>query len=423
MILVLSAIGFVVLLYLSGLFSGSETAFFSLSQLDLGEMDPRGRPRRLMEEPDRFLVGILLGNTLVNVAIGALGAHVALSFVHARGLSQGAAIALEVGVVTIVILIAGEIAPKMYAIQRNRAYAERSARVLSFFMSLFRHPVSALNGMASGMRRGLGDGEAPLVTAEELRTIIEVSEERGTLQEDERDMIDSVIEFGDTVVREVMVPRVDMECLEDTTSLGEAVASVKELGYSRIPVYHDDIDHISGVLYAKDLLRFGNGDLGRPVRDVVRQVYYTPESKNAGDLLREIQRDRIHMAIVVDEYGGTAGLVTLEDLIEEIVGEIRDEYDEEEPLITVVDRTTLVADGALRVEELAEELEVGIQSGEGVETLGGYLMEAFGRIPSEGEKLERDGLEFTVEEVDEQRIMKVRVVKVAEAAREGGGES
>jgi magnesium and cobalt transporter len=231
-------------------------------------------------------------------------------------------------------------------------------------------------------------------------------------------MIDSVMEFGDTVIRELMVPRVDMACFDSAVTVGVATDSVKELGFARVPVYEGDLDHIVGILYAKDLLTFDTEtDRDRSITDILRSPLFTPESKNAGELLRELQRRRTHIAVVVDEYGGTAGLVTLEDLIEEIVGEIRDEHDQEEPLLTVIDKSTLMADGMVRLDELAESMELTFE-GEGVETLGGYLMDAFGRIPSEGEQLERDGAEFTIESVVEQRITSVRVVRVVDGESE-----
>ena len=411
--LVSTGIGFAILLYFSGLFSGSETAFFSLSKLDLGEMPPGSRVRRLMEKPERLLIAILIGNTLVNVAAGSLGALAALTLSRTRGYPEGMTIALEVGVVTFVILIVGEVAPKMYAMQRNIAFARRSSGLLSLVTQVLKPVVSALDALVGRLGGDAMGEERPFVTAEELRTIVALSEERGTLEEDERDMIDSVMEFGDTVVRELMVPRVDMECFDSTSTVGQATDGVKELGFARVPVYEGDIDHIVGILYAKDLLKFDTEtDRERPIADMLRPPFFTPESKNAGDLLRELRRRRTHIAIVVDEYGGTAGLVTLEDLIEEIVGEIHDEHDqEEEQLLTVIDKSTLVADGMVRHDELAESMGLVLE-GEGIETLGGYLMDAFGRIPSEGEKLERDGAEFTVESVVEQRIKGVRVVRV-----------
>jgi putative hemolysin len=280
--------------------------------------------------------------------------------------------------------------------------------------------VSAIDNLFfTRLSSGAGQSERPFVTAEELRTIVALSGQRGTLEEDERDMIDSVMEFGDTVVRELMVPRVDMECLDVAATVGEAIARVREVGLSRLPVYEGDIDHIVGVLYAKDLLKLNaETDSGLSVLGLLRTAHFTPESKKAGDLLRELQHRRTHIAIAVDEYGGTAGLVTLEDLIEEIVGEIHDEYDDEEPLLKVVNRNTVIADGMVRLDELAEEFGVELET-EGIETLGGYLMNAFGRIPSEGEKLQRDGLELTIEDVEEQRITSVRIVKLAPEDQSG----
>ncbi len=421
--LITVAVGFSVLLYLSGIFSGAETALFSLSRLELNEMDERSRVRRLMESPDRLLITILLGNTLVNVAASSLGAVVALTALHALGLSDATSIAVEVVVVTFLILVVGEVAPKMYAMQHNLPFANRSAPVLFALEKLLGPVIGAVHTLVSKLGR-LDEGEAPFVTADELRTIVAISEHEGTLEEDERDMIDSVMEFGDTVVRELMVPRVDMECFDEAVTVSDAIAGFREHGLSRMPVYSDDIDHIIGVLYAKDLLKIDFEHAGgEPIRGLVREATFTPESKSAGELLRELQRRRIHIAIVVDEYGGTAGVVTMEDLIEEIVGEIRDEHDDEErPMFRILDSKTLVADGAIRLDQLAEELDVPEFASEGIETLGGYLMEAFGRIPSVGEKLERDGFEFTVEQLDEQRIISVTVVKPDDADRPGDGE-
>ena len=408
-------IGLAALLYFSGTFSGSETAYFSLSKLDLSEMPSGSRVRKLMENPERLLIAILVGNTFVNVAAGSLGALAALKLSETFGYAESVTIALEVGVLTFVILVVGEVAPKMYAMQRNVQFANRTATLLSAVMNVARPIVSALDALVGKLGGATAGDERPFVTAEELRTIVALSEERGTLEEDERDMIDSVMEFGTAVVRELMVPRVDMECFDSTITVGAATDGVRELGVSRVPVYEGDIDHIIGVLYAKDLLRFdAETDRDQTITKILRPVYFTPESKNAGELLRELQRRRTHIAIVVDEYGGTAGLVTLEDLIEEIVGEIRDEHDQEEPLLTVIDMNTLMADGMVRMDELAETMKLEFE-GEGVETLGGYLMDAFGRIPSEGEKLERDGAEFTIESVVEQRITTVRVVRAEES--------
>ncbi len=215
--LIVTIAGFAGLMYFSGLFSGSETAYFSLSRLDLGEMEPTSRVRRLMQSPDRLLIAILLGNTLVNVAAGSLGALAALHLSRVQNYPEALTIALEVGVVTFIILVVGEVAPKMYAIQRNIVFARRSAPLLSAVMNIFRPVIDAIYGIFfSRMSSEGGTDGRPFVTSEELRTIVALSEQRGTLEEEERDMIDSVMEFGETLVKEVMVPRVDMDCLGRT---------------------------------------------------------------------------------------------------------------------------------------------------------------------------------------------------------------
>jgi CBS domain containing-hemolysin-like protein len=418
-IVLLTVIAFAVLLSFSALFSASETAFFSLSQVELNEMNPEGRVRRLLKNPDRLLVTILFGNTVVNTAAGALGALVALHVSRTLGIREGTAIAFEVGVVTLVVLIFGEVAPKMFAMQRNRAVARRAAGMLSAVMSTAGPIVDVLTRLSTRIRGGVAEGaRRPYVTAEELRTLVALSERRGTLEEGERDMIDSVMEFGETLVRETMVPRADMECLEDTATVGTATERVRELGYSRLPVYHGDIDHISGILYAKDLLPFDlERETARSISDLPRKAFFTPENKKAGELLRELQRRRTHIAIVVDEYGGTAGLVTLEDLIEEIVGEIRDEHDLEESPVKVVDARTLLASGTVRLDDLVTEYAVDLGAHD-VETLAGYLMDEFGRIPSVGETIQRGALRLEVAAIEDQRITSVRIVRTEPAAPE-----
>ena len=292
--------------------------------------------------------------------------------------------------------------------------ARRAAGVLNALMRAAGPLVTGLSVLSAKVGGRATQGAKPFVTAEELRTIVAVSERRGTLGEGEREMIDSVMEFGETLVRETMVPRADMECLEDSATVGAAIARVRELGFSRLPVYHGDIDHITGILYAKDLLQFESElDAARPIADLPRKAFFTPESKKAGELLRELQRRRTHIAIVVDEYGGTAGLVTLEDLIEEIVGEIRDEHDSEEPGVRVLDDATLLAAGTVRLDELAADhgLRIGAPDGD-VETLAGYLLDEFGRVPATGESIERGALRFEVAAVDDQRITSVRIVRI-----------
>jgi len=413
-----AVLGFLVLLSFSALFSASETAFFSLSHVELEEMKPEGRVRRLLRNPDRLLVTILFGNTLVNTGAGALGALLALHLARTLGFNEGRSIALEVGAVTLVVLVFGEVTPKMFAMQKNRVLAPRLSRFLIAIMTAARPLVAGLSRLSATLGGRAAEGAKPFVTAEELRTIVALSGRRGTLEDAEREMIDSVMEFGETLVRETMVSRADIEGLEDTATVGEAITRVREIGFSRLPVYHGDIDHVTGILYAKDLLPFDpERDAGRSIADLPRKAFFTPESKKAGELLRELQRRRTHIAVVVNEYGGTVGLVTLEDLIEEIVGEIRDEYDSEEALVRSVDERTLVASGAVRLDELAAEHGVGIDVGErGLETLAGYLLDEFGRVPLKGESLELGRFRFEVAGVKDQRITSVRITREDEVA-------
>ena len=274
---------------------------------------------------------------------------------------------------------------------------------LSFLFERVTFGVSSL----LGVRR-----EVPFVNEEELKTLIDVGEDKGTLDQTEREMIHSIFEFGETMVREVMVPRMDMVCVEKSMPIEEVLTLVKEKGHSRIPVYSEQVDNIVGVLHVKDLLPYMRLKKEIPgLVDLVRKAYFVPESKMIDELLREFQGERTHMAIVVDEYGGTAGLVTLEDVIEEIVGEIRDEYDKEKPLFRQVDEKVWLVDGKIDIEDLNEALGLEIPAEEDYESLGGFIFSLLGRIPDEKEEVRYQDLRLIVEKVQRQRIEKVRVVR------------
>ncbi|WP_376793204.1 hemolysin family protein [Thermoflexus sp.] len=254
---------------------------------------------------------------------------------------------------------------------------------------------------------------APAVNEAELRTLVDAGEEGGVIEATEKEMIVSIFELHDTVAGEIMVPRPDMVAIPVTASLSEALNVILQAGYSRIPVYEGTIDHIVGVLYAKDLLRLmRDGIQEASLAELLRPPYFVPEGKRIVDLLREMQQRKVHMAIVVDEYGGVAGLVTIEDILEEIVGEIQDEFDRsEEPLVLPIDERTYLFDGRVDLEEVRELLGATL-SAEGADTLAGYIYERLGRIPVAGETFTDGGLEFRVEEVLGRRIRKIRVRRV-----------
>ncbi len=332
-IIVFYSILFLVLLILSAFFSGSETAFFSLTPAQLENFKNSSKPsekqiHKLMGFSRQLLITIVVINTAVNITIASLAALLTVKISLAFELNQKLIILLDVLVVTIVILIIGEILPKVVAVREAESYSRKAVYPISFLFYLF-YPLSYSLAKFTRFlqsRTGLSE-KMVLLTEEELKTLAEVGEEHGTLQEDEKEMIHSIFEFGQTTVKEVMVPRTDMVCVESSITLARLMQLVKKKLHSRIPVYKEKIDNIIGILYVKDLLPYLNKSKREAIdlQKLVRPAYFVPEQKKIDELLREFQEEHIHMALVVDEYGGISGLVTLEDIIEEIVGEIQDE--------------------------------------------------------------------------------------------------
>ena len=373
------------------------------------------RVAALLSNPRQLLITIVVGNTLVNITTASLAAILTERFCRAMQVSQHIGIIVDVIVVTFVILIASEIIPKVVAVRDAERYARFSSRLLSLFYYLI-FPVSYfLARFTRFLQKRIGFTEdKTFLSEEELKTLVQMGEEHGTLQKDEREMIHSIFEFGETTVKEIMIPRTDMVCVEASTTLTDLMKLVKTKLHSRIPVYKGRIDNIIGILYVKDLLPF----LIKRRRDrldlekLVRPAYFVPEQKKIDELLREFQKERIHMALVVDEYGGVAGLVTLEDIIEEIVGEIQDEYDKEAPLYKKIDDNTFIVDGRMPLEEINEQFHLNLPTEEGFETISGFILSKLGALPKEKEKVEYNGYVFIVERVTKNRILKVRIEKI-----------
>jgi CBS domain containing-hemolysin-like protein len=313
------------------------------------------------------------------------------------------------------IFVFAEIAPKTFTVQNPERAALFMARPI-YFLGRALQPVGRLliliaNAIISPLP-GKTLPRGPFVTEEEIRHLVDVAEEEEEIEEEERELIHSVFEFGDTVVREVMVPRPDMVTARADASLGEVLDVILRAGYSRIPIYEGDNDNITGVLYAKDLLKRMHEAKGEgKVSSLARAPLFVPEQKKVSELLREMQQRRVHMAIVIDEYGGTAGLVTIEDLIEEIVGEIVDEYDQEEPLVEPVDENTIRVDAKLPIDDVNELLEVELPHEEW-DTVGGLVFGLTDRVPVPGETVRYDSLEFVTERVSGRRIQKVVIRKI-----------
>jgi putative hemolysin len=383
-----------------------------------------GRIRPLLERSDEYLLTILivthltkLGSVCVlfglfHMAGLALVSGPATS--HATGVNIVFQLALALVIGFGVVVLVAELVPRHVARARPEVWLRRLAPLVRALHVVF-YPVGWVAGRLVRLLKrafGIKGSIFPLPEAPHaLLELIEASEENGKLEEDDRELITSIFEFRDTIVREVMVPRVDMVCVDDEATLVEAHRLFVEGGHSRMPVYHDDLDHIVGVLYAKDLLAYvEKGPLDeRKVHDVLHEPMFVPETKRVAELLREFQRERLHIAIVVDEYGGTSGLVTIEDLLEEIVGEIRDEFDTEPPLYEPDGRGGFIVDAKMPIYEIEDDLGIALPEEEEYDTLGGYLFTRLGKVPEVGEVLTENGVEITVLEADERRIYRVRL--------------
>jgi gliding motility-associated protein GldE len=415
------------LLALCAFFASVETAFFSLTQSMVAEIreqqDPRSRRvARLLDRPKDLLITILAANGLVNVTMAVLGALLTLRLAAATGFPVTLGLALEVVFISGMILILGEITPKIFALKHARALALGSSLLVELLCRLF-FPFSwALGLISGGVSRALGvERIRRNLSEDEIKTLVEVSEERGALEEEEKEMIQGIFEFGETTVREIMVPRVDIASLPITATIQDVVKVIKDAGHSRIPIYLDSLDNIAGIIHVKDLLPYlENGHVVVEIGKVLRPAHFVPEGKKIDDLLRQFQQEKFHMAIVVDEYGGTAGLVTLEDVLEEIVGEIQDEYDRETPLVVNLDESTLIADARINIYELNEILggEL-IPQEEDYDTLGGFIFSQTGKLPRPKETLDYGDLHFVIEELSGKRIGKIRIVKRSRP-QEGG---
>lgn len=415
----LNLVAVFLLLLLSAFFSSVESAYFSLSRSVLDRFrdsaDPRARRvAQLMDDPRRLLASILAGNTGVNTAAAAIAALVAVRLSSSWTISPNLLVGLEIVLMTAVILFFSELAPKLAAMSNAERWALKSslavliARVL---LTPFALPLALFTGWISRLT-GIERHSMMAMSEKEIRALIQVGHEHGALELEERQMIHSIFQFGDTIVREVMVPRIDIVAVEEQVPLDVLLDTVSSHGHSRIAVYRESVDNVTGIIHAKDLLMLAQNPELFHLEKILRKVVFVPEEKKIGDLLREFQSERMHLAIVVDEYGGTAGLVTLEDIIEEIVGEIQDEYDKEQPPFKQIDEKTILADGKCSIHDLNElqgfEL---IPPSDAYDTLAGFVYRQLGVVPQKSQEFEFQGYRFIVEEVRGKRITKVRMIK------------
>ncbi len=401
----------ILLVAASAFFSAAETALMGISRLRLRTLVETDQKQaklvaRLKERPDKLLITILVGNNLVNIAASAMFTALML-----RIFGAGRAITIATGIMTAVILVFGEIGPKTIAARDPLKVAYQVAKPLHFLMYLLAPLVYVLTMLSNLLAKlqGNEDELAEQVTEAEIRTLVDVGEEQGIIEDEESRMIHSVLALTDTPVRNVMVPRTAMTAVEVTATHDELVALIRRDRYSRLPVYEEDIDNIIGLLHAKDICSLSEAEKRAfDLRKLLRPTIFVVSTKKSGLVLRELQKHRVYMAIIIDEYGGTAGLVTIEDLIEEIVGEIVDEYDEEDPPVEVLDANTTFLDARLTIKEVNEQLNIALPTDRAI-TMGGLIYDLLGRIPRSGESVSCGRITLTVDKLDRRTIERVKV--------------
>jgi len=401
-----------ILIALSGIFSGVEIAFFSLGKLKIRRLVKSGVAGakivdELMKNPRSLLITILIGNNLVNILAAALATSLALSTFE--GSPEGIALGLATGIMTFMILLFGEITPKSIAIHNNAKIALLFALPMKLLMT-FLYPIVFILELISSLILGVF-GVTMIekkLTEEEVRSMVSMGAEEGAINREEKELIHRIFQFNDIPVHEAMTPRVEVVALDINASKKD-ILKVAQTPFSRIPVYEGDIDHIIGTLHIKDLLRVVSKKKKIMLRKIIAKPIFVPETKKIDKLMKQLQKERMHLAVVVDDYGVTQGIITLEDLLEELVGEIADESDTE-PEMRKVSEGVFELEGTMHLDDIRKMAGVNCSSEE-YDTIGGFVLEKLGRIPKKGEKVQLPTATIQVLKVDKNRIIEVRITK------------
>lgn len=419
-----------VLVLVNAFFAMSEIAIITLNDNMIDKLAEEGHKKakmikKLTENPSNFLSTIQIGVTLAGFLTSASASTTFAAMLtdavmkvapqFPRGIVSGVSVVIITVIMSYFSLVLGELAPKRMAMQKPEEIAYKVVGVLLVVKKVCTPFVKILSVSTNAIVRLFGfdpNANDDVVTEEEIRMMVDVGEEKGVIENIQKEMINNIFEFDDIDVTDIMTHRTDMIAVEDTDTLEELVNLSIEHGYSRIPVYHEDQDNIIGIVYVKDLLKYISGAMpqGKSPADFMREAYYVPSSKNCGKLFNEMTEKRVQMAVVVDEYGGTAGIVTMEDLVEAIVGNIRDEYDDDEEEIVEESENLFTIDGTAYIEEVNELVNDVIPEGD-YDTLGGFIISLLGFLPQDGDMNEvtYKNLKFTILNVEERRIGKVRV--------------
>ena len=401
----------VVLLLGSGFFSASETSLMSLSKIRIRYMEDEGVKGAklvgsLIEKSSDLLSSILVGNNIVNIAATSVSTSLFINIFGDGG------VAIATAVMTVLVLVFGEITPKTIAANSPEKVAVVVSKPISIIMKITKPIVLVFNLLTGIIFKIMGidnDGVKPFITEEELKAMVNVSHEEGVLEMEEREIINNVFQFGDMQAKEAMIQRLDMVAIDIEDSYDEIIELFKSEKLSRLPVYQESIDDIVGILNIKDIIFLSDEEIENfDIKDYVREAFFTYEFKKITQLLEEMKKEKTQMAIVVDEYGGTAGLLTIEDLVEVIVGDIDDEYDEEEEEIVKINDNEYLVEGSTKISDVNEQLGINLESEE-FDSIGGFIIGYLKRIPEENEIIEVEDVKFKVESIDKNRINKIRI--------------
>lgn len=419
----------VILILLNAYFAASEIAFISLNDAKIEKEAKNGDKKakqiiKMLKNPSKFLATIQIGITLAGFLSSAFASDTFANML-APNLSKlipylslevwkSMSIVIITAILSFFTLVFGELVPKRLAMKYYEKIAYMSIGIIKAISVLTAPFVKVLTFSTNIVSKlfGVSENEEAIVTEEEIKMMIDQGEEKGTIEEEEKELINNVFEFNDILASEIMIPRTDIFTIDIKDKIEDILKEIDENKYSRIPVYEESIDNIIGILYVKDIIKFLNDKKTINIKKLIHDAYYIPETKPINDLFKELQKNKKQMAIVIDEYGGTAGLLTMEDILEELVGNIFDEYDEETNEYEKIDENTYLINGSISLNEVKKILDIEIPEGD-YETLSGYLLEELGRIPEEGENIiiETKDASYKIEELEEKRIVLVKACK------------
>ncbi|MFK4784883.1 hemolysin family protein [Fusobacterium sp. MFO224] len=408
----------IVLIILSGVFSASETALTAFKSISLEEIsDKNPKTGKMLKEwlkkPNDMLTALLLGNNIVNILATSLATAFITQFLAENDMShsKGVSVFISTAVMTTIILIFGEITPKIIAKNNSSKISSKVIKPIYILSKITKPIIIILTGISKLISRIIGieiNDEMIMITEEDIISYINVGEAEGIIEEEEKDMIQSIVNFGETSAKEVMTPRTSVYAIEGNKTINEIWDDITQLGYSRIPVYNGVLEDVIGLLYVKDLLNaVKEGKIDHPVKEFVRKAFFVPETKPVLKILADFKDSKVHMAIVVDEYGGIVGVVTIEDVVEEIFGEIRDEYDKEEDSIKDLGNDEYEIDARLDIETINKELNVDLPISEDYESLGGLILNELDEMAKVGDIVTLDNIKLKVKEIKKTRISKI----------------